>query len=135
LAWENEAREKHVFTLPAIESNLSPRIKKPNILRRLALARAEARFKTITGKNLLGMSENSVRQALTRHAGFALHGANQSQELVAITPYDRCRSFTITTIIQHSAENRHENTRHENHTTQRSSGLSAAASWVSFFFT
>jgi hypothetical protein len=69
--------------------------------------------KTTTGKNLPGMSENSVRQALTRQTGFALHGANQSQELVAITPYDRCRSSTITTIIQHSAENLHENTRDE----------------------
>jgi hypothetical protein len=69
--------------------------------------------KTTTGKNLPGMSANSVRQALTRQTGFALHGANQSQELVAITPYDRCRSSTITTIIQHSAENLHENTRDE----------------------
>jgi hypothetical protein len=59
------------------------------------------------------MSKNSFRQALTRQAGFALHGANQSQELVAITPYDRCRSSTIATIIQHSAENLHENTRDE----------------------
>jgi hypothetical protein len=40
LAWE-KAREKHVFTLPAIDKTVAVNQKR-NILRRLALARAEA---------------------------------------------------------------------------------------------
>ena len=79
------------------------------------------------------MSVNNQRQALTRERGLP-PGANQSQELVAITPYDRCRSFTIATIIQHSAENLHENSHHEGHIVPGKGGLSHGTPRFSFSF-
>jgi hypothetical protein len=60
------------------------------------------------------MSVNNQRQALTRERVLP-PGANQSLEFGHHYPYDRCRSSTIATIIQHSAENLHENTHQESH--------------------
>ena len=79
-----KAREKHVFTLPAIVQ-VCRRESKTQIHSPSRAGPRRGALKTTTGKNLTGMSESCFRQALTRQAGFALHGANQSQELVTIT--------------------------------------------------
>jgi hypothetical protein len=65
LAWEKAAREKHVFTLPAIEPPAAVNQKR-TISRRLTLARAEAFFEAAPVTIYRGMSVNNQRQALTR---------------------------------------------------------------------
>jgi hypothetical protein len=79
------------------------------------------------------MSVNNQRQALTRERVLP-PGANQSLEVGHHYPYDRRRSFTIATIIQHSAENLHENSHHESHIASGRNALSHGTPQVSFLF-
>src|ERR1700730_18305111 len=53
------------------------------------------------------------------------------RSLVTIYPVYRCRSSTIATIIQHSAENLREITCHRSHITPGANGLSAPPSQLS----
>ena len=47
---EQQAREKHVFTLPAIEPTFAVNREPEYLIRRLALARADWRFETTPAK-------------------------------------------------------------------------------------
>jgi hypothetical protein len=79
LAWEKEAREKHVLHLAGDKTQS------------LAVNRAVSRWPTQIGvlKNNTGRKSNqaclnSYRQALPA-SGFCVHGADLSQEMVSIT--------------------------------------------------
>jgi hypothetical protein len=80
------------------------------------------------------MSVHSHRHALTRERGLPPGVQSISGGLVTIYPYDRCRSSTIATIIQHSAENLHENSHRESRVASGKNGLSHGIPQFSFFF-
>jgi hypothetical protein len=105
-----KARERHVFTLPAIALFGRRESKKRNLIRRLRWPAQVERFGTTPDK-LPEISE-IAKGANPDPLGESLpYGAKHLGNLVAL-PISQASGVYYATIIQHSARNLHENRQH-----------------------